>query len=203
MTHRVLRHDPRLVRQVLAYAETHNACATGRKYGIHHNTVQRWQQYRAEKGLAWPTDQDITNWDNSKPERARNAARKRREAVRRHFNAPPVLIDATGTIRRLQALGAIGHAQRDIGDELGLSDARISQLATGKHTKVFPETAEAVAQLYRRWAMTPSTKRGAAMVRQHAARRGWVSAIFWDNIDDPNSRPSHTRTTPDRAKAAA
>lgn len=203
MSPRTSRLDPRLVRQVLAYAENNGPVITARTFSIDTSTVYRWKGYRAEKGPEWPTDQDIADWDAKAHERKLNAARKRSYNQRRHLNRGPVLIDATGTIRRLQAMAAVGHSQWDIGAQLNLSGERISQLMRGRHKLVFPKTAQAVAKLHRRWAMTPSTGRGAVQVRNYAARQGWVSAIFWDNIDDPACRPSHTRKPPARAKAAA
>jgi hypothetical protein len=102
---------------------------------------------------------------------------------------PPVgrYVDATGTVRRVRALVAIGHTIASIGAEAGISSAPLGVIAAGRRPQVETHTAQAVGDVYRRWSRTPGTSERA---RRHAARRGWHGPLAWgDDIDDPDALP--------------
>lgn len=191
MTRRTPRKDPRLIRAALDYWETHGVIETAERFNTDPHNLYRWRRYRAEVGPQWPTDADIAHWDTVAPTRARRAARRHQTEVRMYLNQGPYLRDATGTIRRLQALGALGHSQEAIGAELGLTSERVSQLARGLSRSVFPRTAETVDDLYRRWCMVVPAGRSATAARTYASRKGWPPPLAWDDeaIDDPKARP--------------
>lgn len=95
------------------------------------------------------------------------------------------LIDRTGTLRRVQALMAMGWACRDIAARIGY--ARPDDLLRPGRP-ILRETAERVARLYEELCMTPGPS---VRARAIAARRGYAPPLAWDDdtIDDPNALP--------------
>lgn len=116
---------------------------------------------------------------------AREAWRLYRKRLR-EGRQPSFVVDGTGTARRLQSLVAAGHSQRRIAAELGISEARVHQLARRHHRAVARTTEAAVMDLFRRLDGTPGTS---AYARTCAKRHGWVDAAAFDNIDDPLEQP--------------
>jgi lambda repressor-like predicted transcriptional regulator len=97
--------------------------------------------------------------------------------------------DATGTIRRVQALMAIGHTMLSVANAIGMAPTALSNVSNGKHPTVTIATALATADLYKRWANTPGTNNRA---RNRAAHHGWPPPAAWDDIDNPHARPDWT-----------
>jgi len=97
-------------------------------------------------------------------------------------------LDACGTIRRLQALVAIGWSQTMLCEELGWWDGNATRLFLGKQVWVTASTARKVAQLYDRKSMTAGPNQSA---RDRAKRKRWAPPLAWDDdlIDDPNAHP--------------
>lgn len=93
-------------------------------------------------------------------------------------------VDATGTRRRIQALVAMGWPQSVLAKELGTTQTGVS--AWVRRDKVTSETAIAVAELFRRWGMTPGPSQ---LSRDRARANGWVTGAAWDDIDDPDEKP--------------
>jgi hypothetical protein len=191
MSPRTSRTDPRLVREVLAYAETNGPVVTARHFSIDHTSVYRWKQYRAQFGPAWPTDADIADYDAKAEMRAVNAARKRRYDIRVYLNRGPILKDATGSIRRLRALSRMGYTQRQIAGALGVSSERVSQFARGRHTHLKPETVKAIAAVYRQLCRAAPTGPYVDSARELAEQKGWFGPGAWDDatIDNPAAQP--------------
>lgn len=188
------RTDPRLVRDVLAYAEGNGPVVTARKFGIDPSTIYRWKNYRVRFGASWPTEADVADYDAKVEARALNAARKRRYEIRVYLNRGPILMDATGSRRRLQALCRMGWTQRQIGaqPELAVSSERISQFTRGRHTHMTPETVKAIAAVYRRLCRTIPTGPHADYSRASAEQKEWPGPGSWDDatIDDPSASPN-------------
>lgn len=185
------RTDPRIIREVLTYADTHGAYVTAKHFNTDPSNVYRWLRHRATKGPSWPTNKDINDWDGRAVIRDRNKRRWRNAQHRQHFNTGPALIDATGTVRRLRALVALGHSQVRIGAKLCVTGARVSQLCRGRSKLVFRETAAKVIDLYNEWWDVVPTDRGANAARAYARSQAWGSPLAWDDetIDDPEARP--------------
>lgn len=105
-------------------------------------------------------------------------------------------IDRTGSVRRLQALIAIGHRQTDLARMLGMSGSNISSLINGLYdpnrprTRLQASTAQRIADLYDRLHLTPGDNWAS---RGRAKRHGWAPPLAWDNIDDPNEKPYRPR----------
>lgn len=108
----------------------------------------------------------------------------------------PLLVDATGTIRRMRALRRLGWSSAAIAKRAG----RSKQWAQGltRNRKVSRATAKTIRTLCDELSMSipPARTRGelASMVRarKHAERQGWPAPLAWDDdtIDDPAAMPS-------------
>ncbi|MYW29765.1 hypothetical protein [Streptomyces sp. SID2119] len=96
--------------------------------------------------------------------------------------------DATGTIRRLQALAAIGHSYAAIARHVGIHKDALGVIARGDRTQVRVETAKIVTAVYRHMSRAAGSS---ARSRFNAARLGWHGPLAWDDttIDDPSAKP--------------
>jgi hypothetical protein len=106
-------------------------------------------------------------------------------------NAP---VDATGTRRRLEALVAAGFTQARLAAALGRSQASLRR--TMRASRVTAHTARTVRDLDERlWNRQPPRATNAQRMasdaaRAHAAQRGWLPRLAWDDIDhDPEPNP--------------
>jgi hypothetical protein len=104
-------------------------------------------------------------------------------------------VDATGTRRRLQALVAIGWPTELLAAQLGRRPNSLCRSMTGE--SVTARTAHDVATLFEQlWNNRPprttSEQRAAAdAARSHAAARGWLPPLAWDDIEsDPTPPPT-------------
>lgn len=197
-----VRTDPALIRRALDLVDESSIYAAAKALGLHSRTVQRWVARRESEHPGWPTVDDITAW---RADQAANADRRRAKAVRAYryrqrvyLNGGPVQVPAVGTTRRLQALAAVGWSQKEIAARLGVTGARVGHLMNGMFPTVFPETAAAVAAVFDELCMvvptdpTPTRPRQIRVherTRRHARARGWVTALAWDDIDNPAERP--------------
>lgn len=183
--------DPALIRQALKHSDHHKHRVTALRYGVAPSTVTRWRNRRtqaAATGRQWPSGADIAYWQARQPDRARGRTKQQRWQRRRAQAGGPLFVDATGTMRRLQALAALGHRYDDIGAELGAIRQRVEQLTNKRSPVVHQDTAAAVAAVYERMSLTtgPSPR-----CRALARNRGWQLPEAWDGdtIDDPAAEP--------------
>ena len=153
-----------------------------------------WKRVAELTGIARPTVQRL-RYDTTPPSRhpktqvLRSTAEKilAVKAVRGNL-APGTAIPSLGTVRRLQALYAIGYDGRTLAGFLGLSDSNEIARALRSPT-VSRARADAVAALYDRVSMTPpqpTTRYEKAAVTRalnQARARGWVPPLAWDDID--------------------
>jgi hypothetical protein len=124
-------------------------------------------------------------------ERACQPCRDAQAAWQRHYRTRlyvargSLLIDPTGTRRRLHALMRIGWSADLIGAEFDITGDAVKQWMINR--RVRRETAAKVAALYDRWwdAPGPSVKTAA-----RAKANGWPPPMAWndDEIDDPRAR---------------
>ncbi|MFD6691078.1 hypothetical protein ACFWEV_35070 [Streptomyces bacillaris] len=99
---------------------------------------------------------------------------------------PGLYIDATGTVRRIRALMAAGHAQHTIAALAGSTQYRIS-LASQGPARVRRMFADKIADTYRELAGTTGTS---ARARTIAAAAGWPDPLWWEDyggLDDPKA----------------
>ena len=101
--------------------------------------------------------------------------------------------DATGSRRRLQALGVNGYSTRDLAARLGLKQATtVQDIASGKTPTVRYRTMDAIRDLYEElWDRPGRNARSASIARS----KGWLPALAWDDdvIDDPRYQPEDVR----------
>lgn len=123
-------------------------------------------------------------------------------SVRVDAVGPAGVAIAVGTIRRLRALAWAGWPAPYVAPRVPLHPDYMKRLMRGDTgPTVTVETARGVADVFRQlWdvdpiaAGVPAVK--AAQVRTLSARKGWVSALAWDDIDDPEARPNGVRKEP-------
>jgi len=117
-------------------------------------------------------------------------------ALRLDPAAPPsrIPVDATGSLRRLRALGAMGFPDAVLAREVDMHPANFDDLF-GQAT-VTVGVARRIAGLYdRAWNASPlafgATPQGMARTLRRAAAEGWASPLAWDDdsIDDPEAVP--------------
>jgi hypothetical protein len=122
---------------------------------------------------------------------------RRRAAHNKWATTPnPTWLDRTGTIRRIQALAAIGWSLSAQGKLLGLTPYGVTAiLAATNRTRIRYDTAQQIRHLYNQLAGTPapqhtrSQRISAQRAIAHARRQGWASPLAWNDIDNPNERP--------------
>ena len=98
-------------------------------------------------------------------------------------------IDSTGTVRRLQALVAVGYPAASLGERIGVSATNTAH--TMRATQVTVRRARQVAFLYEQLSHLPGESKRA---RMRARRQGWAPPLAWDEdtIDDPAASPVDT-----------
>lgn len=117
--------------------------------------------------------------------------------LRRRYHLPR-RIDATGTVRRLRALNALGWTCAALAAHDGTTtQAALQQVMKHERPTTYVTTATRVARLYDQLSMTPGPSPLAAA---RARAKGWAPPLAWDDqdLDDPTATP-HTDTTPTRA----
>lgn len=120
--------------------------------------------------------------------------RMRRSTLNRILQAQPTAAsigdrsrrDATGTVRRLQALATRGFGVTAIAEELGLHQPTVTDIRRGRFTNVEHHNAVAIAGLYEQWQHLDG---GSARAKAQADRFRWAPPAAWDDIDDPNEEP--------------
>ncbi|MFF1358699.1 hypothetical protein [Streptomyces sp. NPDC058297] len=97
-------------------------------------------------------------------------------------------VPATGAIRRVRALYALGHLNRVIAEEAGVSRDAICSLAAGTWPTLKVTADDGVRAAYDRLSMSTGTS---WKTRTLAERNGWAPPLAWDDdaIDDPRARP--------------
>ena len=96
-------------------------------------------------------------------------------------------IDATGTIRRIQALAAVGWPIAWTAEQSSHSQGYLFAILAGEVPAVPSATARRIAALYRSHGNRSGPNEH---TRSIARRNGWSSQAAWDdNIDDPNAKP--------------
>ena len=99
-------------------------------------------------------------------------------------------VDATGTIRRIQALAAVGWPIAWTAEKSGHSAGYLFAILAGQVPAVLSATARRLAALCREYGSRPGPSEYA---RGIARRNGWHSLIAWDdNIDNPTAKPEKT-----------
>lgn len=94
--------------------------------------------------------------------------------------------DSTGTIRRAQALHAIGYPIYSIAQGVPMAANHLGRLLTRKPPMVSVGIARGMTALYRQLSRRPGPSHLAIL---DARRRNFFSPLAWDDIDDPACQP--------------
>jgi transcriptional regulator with XRE-family HTH domain len=99
-----------------------------------------------------------------------------------------VRIDATGSLRRLRALHAIGWTQTEIARRIGWTLANLNRYFISDPDRINRSTAVGIARVFNELQLTPGPSDRA---RRHARKHGWAPPLAWDEdaIDDPAAKP--------------
>lgn len=97
------------------------------------------------------------------------------------------LVDARGTVRRIQALGTLGWSEIEISRRIGMHRVSINRVA--KNQRIRREFAQRIAVLYElRWDVPAETDPTVSpesvwITKGHARRAGYLPPMAWDDID--------------------
>lgn len=124
------------------------------------------------------------------PACARAALRRRKRNHCLALAGTPATVPAAGTVRRLQALQAVGWTITDVARESGLHEKTLRN-PVYRGARVYRATADAVADAYERLSMTFPDGPYATRARRRAQRLGYPPPLAWDDdtIDDPDALP--------------
>lgn len=103
----------------------------------------------------------------------------------RYLNGGPLLIDATGMRRRIEALMCLGWSYELVGNRAGVTGGAVRRWR--RTASMERATVRKITRVYDELCMTPGPSKGAAAM---AKRMGYAPPLAWDDIDDPDERPS-------------
>ncbi|MFJ9012286.1 hypothetical protein [Streptomyces canus] len=95
-------------------------------------------------------------------------------------------IDSTGTIRRGQALHAIGYPLYVIAEGIPMATNHLARMLAHQPATVSAAVAQGMTALYEKLRWRPGTSHFAI---HNARRHGWHGPLAWDDIDNPNEQP--------------
>ena len=107
----------------------------------------------------------------------------------------PRLVSPVGTVRRIQALQALGWSAREIGARVGRSDNWVHMIV--RSPNVTTTTADLVAKAYDELSMVVPIGRYHTRCRNHARRLGYLPPLAWDDIDRDPEPPAALYSGPD------
>lgn len=193
--------------------------AIAAELGVADTTVFKWVQYAKTQPAGWPTPSEVAAReaeDQALAERRAHRAALQAAYTKQQYllRVDRLMVPTLGATRRLQALAALGWTALELGERLGVSGTRVGHLQAGKYPVLHRSTAGRVAALYDELSMqvpadpeeTPRhVVRVHARQRRMAASKGWAPPLAWDDIDDPDEKPSGWRATdaPTRAEVLA
>jgi transcriptional regulator with XRE-family HTH domain len=103
-------------------------------------------------------------------------------------------VSPVGTVRRIQALMALGWSMAAVADRIGMESRQLWWTTRQKYVRL--ATASRIAEVYDELADTrpptdtKSQRISVAKTLAHAKRQGYAPPIAWDdNIDDPDAEP--------------
>jgi transcriptional regulator with XRE-family HTH domain len=104
-------------------------------------------------------------------------------------------VSAVGAVRRVRALYALGHLNRVIAQEAGVSRDTVCALAAGSWSSLKVAADDGIRSAYDRLSMRTGTS---WKTRQLAERNGWAPPLAWDDetIDDPQAVPQTDAVQP-------
>lgn len=159
-------------------------------------TLQQWRQKAGEARAAQMLGRDGCHnghpWTEDNTRRAVNeagktyrvcrACEKERSRARQGFDGSGEVVIALGTVRRIQALAAIGYPVHMVAERVGMSHWwATSIMKRGSNGGgVIRATAEAIAALYEELKDTPAPSSKSSKIAVTIARKkGWIPPSGW------------------------
>ncbi|WP_167198019.1 hypothetical protein [Brevibacterium pigmentatum] len=105
------------------------------------------------------------------------------------------IVDNLGSVRRLQALAAIGWSQHRLAREFDMFPGNFGKVIHGERGGIRVSTAKQIGEFFNEnWSTPPVAatrfeQAGITRAKREAAAKGWVTAAAWDDIDDPTEVP--------------
>lgn len=102
------------------------------------------------------------------------------------------IVNNLGSVRRLQALAAVGWSQSRLAQILGMYPGNFGKIIHGEREGILVSTARHIEEIFNEnWNKTPVAatrfeQAGITRAKREALAKGWVTAAAWDDIDDPN-----------------
>jgi lambda repressor-like predicted transcriptional regulator len=181
---------------------------SGRPLRIPAAPVARHIRALLDAGTGWPTISKKAGCSTSTLHRILNGQELTRRTVADRIlavqpkPAPGRFADSVGTVRRLQALMAIGYSLESLSQESGVNVSVLIDALKGRKPRVRGSVADRVAAAYDRLCMRPGD---CARSRNRAARESWVPPLAWSEgaLDDPSAVPETASVARDRYQVAA
>jgi hypothetical protein len=128
---------------------------------------------------------------------SRAGSRYRQQRILRTLQGDNPTVPATGMLRRIRALYALGWTGPQVADASGLSVHTLRSIGYHASTTVRAATAEAIKTAYEQLSMNRPEGRYADRARAAAARHGWAVPLAWDEdtIDNPHAQPDTGATS--------
>lgn len=124
----------------------------------------------------------------------RNAHRKNRNRNRlRQLRGQPAKVPCLGSVRRVQALLALGHTHAEISAAADAAPTMSANVLVARYPVIKVEVAAAVARAYEQLSMTVPQGWKAEQCRRRAVKAGYLPPLAWNDIDDPAERPARAR----------
>lgn len=102
------------------------------------------------------------------------------------------VVNNLGSVRRLQALAAVGWSQSRLAQMLGMLPGNFGKVIHGEREGILVSTARRIEEIFNEcWdkapvAATRFEQAGITRAKREALAKGWVTAAAWDDIDDPD-----------------
>lgn len=108
----------------------------------------------------------------------------------RSITKQDVKVSAVGVQRRLQALAFMGWSCQAVAEMIGSHYRPLVRLRDGGRDHVMRSTHDRIDGVFRELSVTFAPDHSGRVTRGWAKRKGFVSPLAWENIDDPTEQPT-------------
>lgn len=108
----------------------------------------------------------------------------------RMITGQEVKVPAVGVMRRLQALAFMGWSCEAIAQRVGTHYRPLVRLRAGGRENVLRSTHDRVDAVFEELCLVRAPGHSGRVTRGVARAKGWVSALAWEHIDDPEEQPA-------------
>lgn len=138
----------------------------------------------------------LTDRDYCQPCRDAHAEYRRQLWRKKYLRRTDSLsVPALGTLRRVQALLALGHTHAEIATAAAGAVNISKNVGRHKDAEVHIDTAAAIARAYDQLCMVTLAGWRRDECRRRAIELGYLPPLAWECIDDPDEQPDMRATT--------